>query len=395
MILKNKVNFLVGNINISNKAFKPFGNDECNFLDEFSKRLAKHKLISFYPDLKALSFWCRKKNILQLRGDINHNKFRIGLGLLFHITPSNVPTNFFYSLVFGLLSGNSNIVKVPSKNFKQIEIICSLMRDILKNKKLKSRISIVRYENNPEFTKKISFLCDGRLIWGSSTTIKKIKEFETSDRSIDLTFTDRFSLSTISSKKIIKSSKKNINLLMNNFYNDTYLFDQNACTSPHLIIWLGSKKDASIAKERFWKSLLKLVKSRYKISNFAITDKLHLLDRFIINNNHIKKIKNYDNLINIVELNKIKNFSHLSRGRWGLFFEIDLKNLNSLSPNINKYYQTLTYYGLDKKFFLKYLENNSVRGIDRIVPIGRSMDMSFYWDGYDLKNILTRIIDIV
>tara|TARA_B100000780_G_scaffold66446_1_gene43764 strand:+ start:373 stop:1560 length:1188 start_codon:yes stop_codon:yes gene_type:complete len=395
MIFKKKINFLVGNINVSNKPLKPFGNDECNFLDEFSKKLAKHKLISIYPDLKALSFWCRKKNIQQLKNNINQDKFRVGLGLLFHITPSNVPTNFFYSLVFGLLSGNSNIVKVPSKNFKQIEIICSLIRDILKNKKIKDRISIVRYEDNPEFTKKISSLCDGRLIWGGSNTIKKIKNFETSDRSIDLTFTDRFSFSTLNSKKVITASDKNITLLALNFYNDTYLYDQNACTSPHLIVWLGNKKDSKIAKERFWESLLKLVKSRYKITNFAVTDKLHYIDKFIIKNDHIKKIKNYSNLINIIELNKIKNFSHLNRGRWGLFFEIDLKNLNLLSPNINKYYQTLSYYGLDKKFFEEYLNNNYIRGIDRIVPIGRSMDMSFYWDGYDLKNILTRVIEIV
>ena len=61
MILKKKVAFLVGNINISSEPMKPFGNDECNFLDKFSKKLAKHKLISNYPDLKALSFWCRKK----------------------------------------------------------------------------------------------------------------------------------------------------------------------------------------------------------------------------------------------------------------------------------------------------------------------------------------------
>ena len=395
MIFKKKVNFLVGNINISNKPSKPFGNDECNFLNEFSKKLAKHKLISIYPDLKALSFWCRKKNIQQLKDNTNQDNFRTGLGLLFHITPSNVPTNFFYSLAFGLLSGNSNIVKVPSKNFKQIQIICSLIRNILKNKKIKNRISIVKYEDNSQFTKKISSLCDGRLIWGGSNTIKKIKEFKTSDRSIDLTFTDRFSLSVLSSKKIIKATDKNITLLSNNFYNDTYLYDQNACTSPHLIIWLGNKKDAKIAKERFWKSLLKLVKSRYKISNFAVTDKLHYIHKFIISNDHIKKIKDYSNLINIIELNKIKNFSHLSRGRWGLFFEIDLKTLNLLSPNINKYYQTLSYYGLDKKFFEKYLNNNNIRGIDRIVPIGRTMDMSFYWDGYDLKNILTRVIEIV
>ena len=46
---------------------------------------------------------------------------KLGLGLAFHITPSNIPTNFAYSLIFGLLSGNSNVVKVPSRNFTQIK----------------------------------------------------------------------------------------------------------------------------------------------------------------------------------------------------------------------------------------------------------------------------------
>ena len=35
------------------------------------------------------------------------------------------------------------------------------------------------------------------------------------------------------------------------FYNDTYLFDQNACTAPHLIIWLGNDENIEIAKEYF------------------------------------------------------------------------------------------------------------------------------------------------
>ena len=43
----------------------------------------------------------------------------MGRGLIFHITPTNVPTNFFYSFIFSLLSGNSNIVKLPTKDFEE------------------------------------------------------------------------------------------------------------------------------------------------------------------------------------------------------------------------------------------------------------------------------------
>ena len=79
-----------------------------------------------------------KKNIQYLKKKFSCDDLRTGKGLIFHITPSNVPTNFFYSLMFGLLSGNSNIVKVPSNNFDQIRIICDQINQLLNLKKFKS-----------------------------------------------------------------------------------------------------------------------------------------------------------------------------------------------------------------------------------------------------------------
>ena len=37
---------------------------------------------------------------------------------------------------------------------------------------------------------------------------------------------------------------------------------------------------------------------------------------------------------------------------------------------------------------------NNFKGIDRIVPIGKGLDMNFLWDGYNLDNILSREIEI-
>ena len=48
----------------------------------------------------------------------------------------------------------------------------------------------------------------------------------------------------------------------------------------------------------------------------------------------------------------------------------------------------------DKKEIKKFIVENEVNGIDRVVPIGQALDMSFYWDGYDLNRILSRIVDI-
>ena len=184
------------------------------------------------------------------------NSVRFGLGLLFHITPSNIPTNFAYSLIFGLICGNSNIVKVPSKKFDEIDIICKSINYVLKKKKhnkVKNMISIVRYGDNNQLTKKFSSLCDGRLIWGGDNTIANIKKFDTKPKNIDIPFSDRYSISLINSEKFLRLSKyKSLNLIQN-FYNDTYLVDQNACSSPHLILWKG--KSDSKARKKFWHNL--------------------------------------------------------------------------------------------------------------------------------------------
>ncbi len=132
----NNVNFLVGSSSYCLKPFEPFSSQVISFLNIFSKELNTEKIVRNYPDLKALSFWCRKKNILKMKQNFLSSSNRIGLGLVFHIAPSNIPTNFAYSLIFGLLSGNSNIVKVPSKNFDQIKIICNIFRKIFKKKKI-------------------------------------------------------------------------------------------------------------------------------------------------------------------------------------------------------------------------------------------------------------------
>ena len=119
--------FLVGDGNLEILPFSPYDELLCDFLNDLSGELRSIKEISDYPDIMAFAFWCRKSNISKLKKEFSDGKLRLGLGTVFHIAPSNVPVNFAFSFVFGLLSGNANIVRVPSKRFPQIDIICSVI----------------------------------------------------------------------------------------------------------------------------------------------------------------------------------------------------------------------------------------------------------------------------
>ena len=175
--MDNKI-FLVGSCQFKKKILKPFDEVICDFFDLLSKEIYKEKKKFKESDILTLGFWLRKRNILKLKKNFYDNEFKVPLGIIFHITPNNVPINFAYSLFFGLITGNTNIVKVPSKKYFQVEFLCNTINKLLKINKfniLKNMINIVRYEKDDLITKEISKTSNARMIWGGDETVKKLK----------------------------------------------------------------------------------------------------------------------------------------------------------------------------------------------------------------------------
>ncbi len=391
-----KIKFLVGNKKIKKILLSPYDKEVLDFLGDLSEDLNLTKDIKNYPDIKTFAFFCRNKNLIKLKKNflVSSRDIRLGLGLIFHITPSNIPTNFAYSLIFGLLTGNSNIVKVPSRDFKQIDIISKSINKILskKYKKVKEMIKIVKYKNNESFTKKISSICDARLIWGGDQSIENIRKYNLHASAIDLTFADRYSLCIIDTKKFLKAKYDNLTRIVERFYNDTYAADQNACSSPHMVLWLGNKSHK--AKSKFWEELSKLVEKKYNLTHDAAIEKYTELCKKIINDKNVKSFRTYTNNVYTVVLKNLNGSLDTYRGKWGFFYEYDIKKLEQIKKYINKKFQTLTYFGVEKVDLKDFIIKNKLQGIDRIVPIGQALDIGFYWDGYDINNILTRVVDI-
>ena len=75
----------------------------------------------------------------------------------------------------------------------------------------------------------------------------------------------------------------------------------------------------------------------------------------------------------------------------GFFFEYECNDITDIRDICNdKRCQTLSYIG-DKDMFIPLIELG-VKGIDRIVPIGHTMDFDLIWDGYNLPALLSRTI---
>ena len=75
----------------------------------------------------------------------------------------------------------------------------------------------------------------------------------------------------------------------------------------------------------------------------------------------------------------------------GFFYEYDCDDLMELRTLcMDNRCQTLCFIG-DRELFLPLLKSG-VHGIDRVVPVGRTMDFDLIWDGYDLPEGLTRSV---
>ena len=394
---KNEIEFIIGDSDsldgaINTNVLCAFDNSVINFLNELSKMILGDKESKKYSDVISFAFWIRRSSIEHYKQQYKSSEglFRLGKGIVFHIAPSNVAVNYAYSLVSGLLTGNINIVRIPSKQYKQIDLINNAIKKSLVNyPELKQYIILIKYGHNNNINDYLSSICDVRVIWGGDETVKLIRKSELKPRTTEVVFADRYSISLIDSDYYLNNNIKDN--LVEGFYNDTYFSDQNACSSPKIIIWFGNS--ISISKQDFWTRVSKLVSEKYNFQSIQSVDKYALLCKVSCIIDDLKYVKMNNNLITRILVDKIDENIINCFGNSGFFFEYDACCIDDIAPlfNNNKC-QTVTYIG-DKKMIQQYI-TNGYRGVDRIVPFGSSMDFDLIWDGYDLVSSLSRIISI-
>ena len=389
---QNKINFLINEEYqcITNEVFNK---NICNFIIELSRNILKTKEARLYPDLMSFAYWCRSSNLNKYRAKYKDNNLRIGVGTIFHITASNVPTNFAYSFIFGLVSGNSNIIRMSSNENEQANIFFRVIKNLFKKKEyqeLKQSNIFIQYDHDKDITQYYSSFCDARIIWGGDDTINEIRNFKLKENARDITFPDRYSLSIFDGRSILKLEDNELNNLINNFYNDTYFIDQNACSSPQLIIWLNDNKD--VAKHLFWNKL-KMFLCKYDIDEASDIEKYTNLCKIAAVSNNISKIKIENKKLSIIKISKLNQNIFDIRGFCGSFVEYNAKKLQDISLLSSNIVQTLTYFGIERNDILNIINKHKLKGFDRVVPVGKALEMDMVWDGYELPYTLSRIIN--
>ena len=371
------------------RVLRPFDDEVIAFLNDLSTLLRKNRE---YSDIATFGFWCRKAALLKEKEKYDDISERFGKGIVFHSTPSNVPVNFAFSFAAGLLAGNANIVRLPGKPFEQVNIISSAVNELIsdKHKNMAPYIVFVKFPPVKEITDTFSALCNVRVIWGGDMTVAELRQSKIPARTTEITFADRHSIAVIDADAYLNADNKD--LIIQNFYNDTYFSDQNACTSPRIIFWQGNEKEA--AKADFWDRVHKLVAGKYTLAPVQAVGKLNAMYS-VAAQKDVKLQKSEDMFITRLDVDKIDKDLMNYKYNSGFYFEKDIESLNEIADVCDIRCQTLTYFGVREDDFRSFMEDARPIGIDRIVPMGKSMDFALVWDGYDLIRQMSRKVTIM
>lgn len=286
-------------------------------------------------------------------------------------------------------------MRLPGKQFRQVDLIVEALRTLSADERfdmVSRMVHLIKYDRGGIETTTYSALADVRVIWGGDETIRTIRQSPLPPRSYDIAFADRYSVCVLNAISILE--EPSLDKIVEGFYNDTYLFDQNACSAPQLMVWVGTENKIEKAKEYFWTALQQYVDRKYKLEPILAVDKLSAFYRQAILSDVVKE-ENKNNNLWRVRLRKLSADIPQYRCAGGYFSEYSTTDFNDLASIVTTKYQTLAYFGFSKDELQQFVLNNHIKGIDRIVPIGKTTDFSLIWDGYDLITMLSREISIL
>lgn len=362
-----------------------------NFLSAMSKSILARRESKQYPDLVTFAFFCRRSSIKKIRSSCLDLQVRLGWGVALHVAPANVPINAAFTFVFGLLSGNSNIVRLPSKTWPQTDLFLEIYNEVSRRDEFSEIGETNRFirtaHDSVELIELVSSV-DALVVWGGDTTVAHFRSMQKQPRCAELYFPNRTSSLVIDAKYICALNESDLKDLTNDFYNDTYLVDQNACSSPLKIGWVGDEPDISRAKKSFFYELkLLLLRKSYAL------DPVARIDRYIDVMYDAETVRSSVLLEQIDTDVWLQEGKSATNGRFGRYHSYNAAAFADFIPELSKD-QTLSHCGFSSDELREALIDAG-SCVDRVVPMGQALNIGVIWDGVNLLSRLSRIISVI
>lgn len=315
------------------------------------------------------------------------------IGLVFHLPPQNVETVFLYSWMLSYLAGNANVVRLPTALGEEMRSLLDLFLAAFERAGETSQM-FVNYPSASDISVQISAESDARVVWGGDAKVRAFADVPLRLGGKSVWFGDRFSLSALNGSELLALDDKARRSLAEAFYNDVYVFDQMACSSPHVVYVAGDRNNHGAAVRVLLDSVAEVAREKQvaPATGHAIRK---MVEAFAsAGRGDADSLYWGDNLLTAAEV--LSSSEHAERRIGGGYLEYRfIPDLDALEPVLREHHQTLTYFGFTRDQMFAFAGGRADPGLTRIVPVGQALDFDFVWDGYDLPRELTRLVRVI
>lgn len=348
------------------------------------------------PAVVHFAYWTRSAALKRLAAEFRQ-RLPSGcsarpLGLVFHLPPQNVETVFLYSWMLSYIAGNANVVRLPSVLGDEMRRLLELFLAAFERAGETGQM-FINYPSASDISVLISAESDARIVWGGDAKVRAFADVPLRNGGKAIWFGDRFSLSVLDGAGLGALDETARRDLAEGFVNDVYVFDQMACSSPHVVYVVGDAEQHASGVQALLNTVSQVAREKQMMpaTGHAIRK---MVEAFAsAGRGEAQSVYWGDNLLTAVQVTS----ADLSERRVGggyLEYRF-IPDLDDLQPVLREHHQTLTYFGFTQPAMAAFAESRVEAGLTRIVPVGQALDFDFVWDGYDLPRELTRLVRVI
>jgi hypothetical protein len=364
-------------------------------LQKFSENVLKDPSTTGIEGVAFLSNWLRKANLMQIveknLKDIAYLDHFVGekkrikaqpRGIVCHWIAGNVPTLGLFSLFQSMIVGNANILRIPPKSHdtmvRLLKVFASSKIDSeLSGSDLLKSTAIIYYERSDRLAnEEFSDIADARIVWGGEEAVKSITGLPRQAHCEDVIFGPKYSFAVLDRGAI---DSKDLPRTLRSLASDIFLFDQAACTSPHVVFC--EKSDAGIATvaRLLGDEMGKLAKRYPKtdIDQFIMTKIINARAEYALDPD-ASVVCSPENDWTIL-INKRPGLEEPIESR--TIFVKEVGSIMDIITHITKKIQTIGCAVDDKAKLLAFADAATFRGVARCVNVGQMHLFDSPWDG--------------
>ena len=346
--------------------------------------------------VRHFGFWIRQGAVRKLAASFHarlpaRTKAR-ARGLVFHLPPQNVETVFLYSWALSYLVGNANVTRLPQQLSQTMRDVCNLFLDELQAVGDDTQV-FIHYPSTSEFGALISKCSDARVVWGGDAKVAVFAPLPLRNGGKSIWFGDRSSFSVLKGAALQELDDEGRSALAHRLFNDIFVFDQMACSSPHVLYVVGDENTTHhSAVEPLLRSLAHLATASGRASAAGHFMRKMVAAQRAAATGAASAIEWRDVSLTSV----VSSASGGPRGRigGGFLWVVYISSIGDLSALASERDQTVTHFGFEPGEIGDLAEIVARSGISRFAPVGSALDFDFVWDGYDIPFELTRLVRV-